>query len=139
MSRFLRHTVAACAAVAAVSAPLTAPAVAAPTPGGVQTQDVGAQRAERFSDRYLRHANRGEWDWVREHSNRNIKRTTEFIPYLRSMRDHGRFGATGPCQDYPESDARTCGLTHAGGLVGEIDVRRRQDGSMVVIRWAQYQ
>lgn len=97
---------------------------------------VSARRAERFAGRYFRHVNQREWRWVRQHSSRRMR---EEIPWLRSMRAHGRFGSDGDCQPYVRgSNVRVCAVMHDGSLVGEIHTQRRADGSMRMIRFEQY-
>jgi hypothetical protein len=137
MTRPLSLAVAGFLAAAAIAIPVTsAEASAAETSSSMQTRSaVGAERAARFMDRYFRHANRDEWRWVRQHSNRRMKRA---VPLLRANSDHGNYRRHGRCVGYDESDHRTCGYSLAGSLMGEIDVRRRADKSMVAIRHVIY-
>jgi len=139
MTRSLRLAVAGFLAATACAVPVTAAdaaAGAAATASSVETVSaVGAKRSARFMDRYFRHANRDEWRWVRQHSNRRMKQA---VPTLRINGDHGNYRRSGRCVGYDESDHRTCGYTLAGSLMGEIDVRRRADGSMRAVRHVLY-
>ncbi len=128
MTRSLRLAVAGLLAATACATPVataeaTAESGVAETASARQAQRaVGADRAARFMDRYLRQADRGEWRWVRQHSTRRMKKS---VPTLRANADHGRYGRHGRCWGYEDSDQRTCTYTLSGEPMGEIGVRRR--------------
>lgn len=143
MTRSLRLSVAGLLAATVCAIPVAtaeaSPGVSlAETASARQTQSaVGADRAARFMDRYLRHANRGEWRWVRQHSTRKMKR---YVPTLRINADYGHYRRVGRCWGYEDSDKRTCTYALSGEPMGEISVRRRlgDSRSMVASGHARY-
>lgn len=137
MTRTLRLTVAGLLAATACAIPATAvEAGAADSASATQTESaVGAKRAGRFMDRYLRHANRDEWSWVRDHSTRRMRQS---VRLLRINGDYGNYRRYGRCWGYDESDHRTCTYLLSGEPMGEIGVRRRDDGAMRAIGHVLY-
>lgn len=133
MTRTLTLAVAGFLAATAFAAPVSAAEAdltgTASTTSTTQTEGaVGAKRAGRFMDRYLRHANRDEWDWVRDHSTRRMRQS---VRVLRINGDHGNYRRYRRCVGYgEESDKRTCTYLLSGEPMGEISVRRRDDGAM---------
>jgi hypothetical protein len=139
MTRTLRLAVAGFLAATTCAIPVSAAeAGTAGTTTTTTTQTegaVGAKRAGRFMDRYLRHANRDEWRWVRQHSTRRMRQS---VPLLRINGDHGNYRRHGRCWGYDESDHRTCTYLLSGEPMGEIGVRRRPDGAMRAIGHVLY-